>query len=165
MNDSELTFQICIGATEKVATEKYESETDLEMRKQLREENSEQLSKHQKELEELTQTFENRLSSLTSKYHANEAALRQQLREDLDKHASAVNKLTMEIATLKADHSKELGLVEKKHNETLTLINDKFRADLDQHINRSASIQESLLHQIHELNKTPENKRIQKTFP
>ena len=99
----------------KVARQKkYESETDLEVRKQLREENSEQLSKHQKELEQLTQTFENRISSLTSKYHANEAALRQQLREDLDKHISAVNKLTMEIATLKADHSKELESSRKK---------------------------------------------------
>ena len=35
----------------------------------------------------------------------------------------------------------------------LTRINDKFRADLDQQIKRSASIQESLRQEIHELNK------------
>ena len=79
--------------------------------------------------------------------------MRQQLREDLDKHISAANKLTTDIATLKADHSKEIELVETKHNETLTRINDKFRADLDQQIKRSASIQESLRQEIHELNK------------
>ena len=100
-NERQIEHSKLIGLQEKVVRQKQsESETDLEVRKQLRKENSEQVLKHQEELEQLTQTFENRISSLTSKYHANEAALRQQLREDLDKHISAANKLTTDIATL-----------------------------------------------------------------
>ena len=107
-----------------------------------------------KELEQLTRTFEDRISSLTSKHHANAAALREQLQKQIDKHTSTVNTMAAERSILKADHLKELDLVEKKHSEKLTNINAKFQADLDQHIKRSTSTQESLRNEIRELNKT-----------